>query len=95
MFGASHWNSGFLRKKIFCKQGYTGGGVPAVVQQVKNLTAVAWVAAETQVQSLAWHSGLKDPAAEVAAVAQIQSLAQERPYVAGTAIKKMIPVESD
>ena len=29
-------------------------------QWVKNLTAVAWVASELWVQSLAWHSGLKD-----------------------------------
>ena len=33
-------------------------GVP--VQWVKNLTAVAWVALEARVQSLAQHSGLKD-----------------------------------
>ena len=31
-----------------------------MVQWVKNLTAVAWVSAETWVLSLAWHSGLKD-----------------------------------
>ena len=31
-------------------------------QWVKNLTAVAWVAAEARVQSLARHSGLKDTA---------------------------------
>ena len=35
-------------------------GVPAVVQWVKNLTAVAQVAVETQVQSPAQHCGLKD-----------------------------------
>ena len=35
-------------------------GVPAVVQWVKNPTAVAQVAAGVQVQSLALHSGLKD-----------------------------------
>ena len=34
-------------------------GVPAVAQWVKNLIAVAWVAAEAQVQSLAQHSGLR------------------------------------
>ena len=36
-------------------------GVPALVQWVKNLTAVAWVSAEVWVQSPAWRSGLKDP----------------------------------
>ena len=35
-------------------------GVPTVVQWVKNLTVMAWVAAEAQVQYPAWHSGLKD-----------------------------------
>ena len=34
-------------------------GVPAMVQWVKNLTVVSWVAAEVWVQSLAWCSGLK------------------------------------
>ena len=34
-----------------------------MAQWVKTLTAVVWVAAEVQVQSLLlWHSGLKDPA---------------------------------
>ena len=33
-----------------------------MVQLVRNLTAVAQVAAEAPVQSLAQHSGLKDPA---------------------------------
>ena len=37
-------------------------GVPTAVQWVKSLTAVAQVAVEAQVQSLAWRSGLKDPA---------------------------------
>ena len=32
------------------------GGVPTMVQWVKNTTAVAQVAAEGQVQSLAWCS---------------------------------------
>ena len=36
--------------------------IPAVVQWVKNPIAVAWVAMEVQVQSLARHSELKDPA---------------------------------
>ena len=35
-------------------------GVPAVAQWVKNLTTVARVTAEAQVQSLAQHSGLRD-----------------------------------
>ena len=35
-------------------------GVPAMVQWVKNLTAVARVAAEVQVPSPAWCSGLKN-----------------------------------
>ena len=35
-------------------------GVPAVVHEVKDLTAVAWVAVEVQVGPLAWYSGLKD-----------------------------------
>ena len=35
-------------------------GVPTIAQWVKNLTAVAQVTAEVQVQSLVWHSGLKD-----------------------------------
>ena len=34
-------------------------GIPTMVQCVKNLTAVAWVAVEVQVQSLARCSGLK------------------------------------
>ena len=52
---------------------------------VKNLTAVAWIAAEVQVQSLARHSGLKD---QVTAAAQIQSLAWEPTEVMGVAINK-------
>ena len=36
--------------------------VPAVMQHVKNLNAVAWVVAEALVGSLAWCRGLKDPA---------------------------------
>ena len=59
-------------------------GVPAVAQ---NMTAVAWVSAELWVQSLAWHSGLKGSGV-AAAVAQIQSLAQELPCAVGVAIKK-------
>ena len=37
-------------------------GVPAVAQWVKDLTEVAQVAAEAQVQSRAQRSGLKEPA---------------------------------
>ena len=47
------------------------------------------VTAEAQVQSPAWHSGLKIPGI-AAAAAQIQSLAGERPYTAGAAIKKVV-----
>ena len=36
-------------------------GVPAVAQWVKNPAAVAWVAVEVWVPSLAWCSRLKDP----------------------------------
>ena len=39
---------------------HTGKGFPTVVPCVKNSTAVAWVAVEEQVQSLARHNGLKD-----------------------------------
>ena len=36
--------------------------VLTVAQWLKHLTAAAWVTAEVQVQSFAWHRGLKDPA---------------------------------
>ena len=53
---------------------------------------MAWVNVEVWVQSLDWQSVLNTrvAAAEayVAAVAQIQSLAQELPYTSGAAIKK-------
>ena len=42
--------------------------VPTVVHWVKNLTAMAWVAMEEQVPSLAWHSVLKGSSVETAAV---------------------------
>ena len=63
-----------------------------MAQWVKNLTAAAWVAVEVQVRPQAWQSGLKDLAlpealAWVAAVAWMQSLAQELPYAVGVAIK--------
>ena len=35
-------------------------GILAVMQWIKNLIAAVWVAAEAQVQSSAWHRGLKD-----------------------------------
>lgn len=43
------------------------GGVPAVIQWVKDLTAAAQVAEEVQVQSLAWQSGLTIQSAEAVA----------------------------
>ena len=51
-------------------------GVPTMAQEVKNPTAVAQVTAEVQVQSSAWHSGVKGPGVATAAT-WIQSLAQE------------------
>ena len=57
-------------------------GVPAVVQWVKNLTAVAQVAVGVQVPSPVQRSGLEDlPIASVAA--QIQSLAFKLPRAPG------------
>ena len=62
-----------------------------MAQWVKNATAAAQVAAETQVQSLAWRSGLgcsiSIAVAKVVAVAQIPSLAWELLYAVGAAIK--------
>ena len=68
-------------------------GVPAVVQQVKNLTAVAQIATEVWVQSPAWCSELKD-----LMMLQLQHKSQlllgfnpwpgESPYAMGVAIKK-------
>ena len=52
-------------------------GVPAVVQWVMNLTAVAQRGTDS---ILASHS-------IAAAVAQIQALAQEFPYIVGMAVK--------
>ena len=59
---------------------------------MKNPSAAAWVVEEVQVQSPAQHSGLKGSsvalaAVEVAAMAQIQSLARELPYATGAVIK--------
>ena len=49
-----YWgNKKFLKIQI-------GKGVPTVVQQIKNPAAVAWVAAEVGVLSLAQHHDLKD-----------------------------------
>ena len=36
-------------------------GVPTVVQLVKNPTTMAWVTAEVQIPSQAWHIGLRNP----------------------------------
>ena len=58
-----------------------------MVQQVKNPNAAVRVTAEVWVQFPAQHSGLKDPM-EIAAVAQIQSLAQELPYAMHAAKKR-------
>ena len=69
-----------------------------MVQWVKNLTAVAQVAEEAQVQSPAQCSGLKG-LVWVAAAAQIQSLVRELPSAVSAAIKlnffKKIEIYSD
>ena len=64
-----------------------------MVQLVKNLTTVAWVTAEAQVQSLAQCSGLKDPVLpQLQCRSQLQlrfnPLAQEFPCAMCVAIKK-------
>jgi len=60
-----------------------------VAQWVKNLTAVARVPAETQVQFPAqWVKGSGVWAKPIAAVAHIQSLAWELPHAAGVAMTK-------
>ena len=56
-----------------------------MAQWVKNLTGVALASAEVWVQSSAWNTGLR--IIIVAAMAGIQSLAQELPYALGVAIK--------
>ena len=63
-----------------------------MLQWVKNLIAVTQVTAEVQVQSLAWHSGLKDPALprqrhRSQSVAEVHPLAWELPYATSAAIK--------
>ena len=60
-------------------------GVSAVVQWVKNTTALALFSAEAWTGFLAHHSGLKDPALLTAKV-WIWSLAQKLPYAVGVAI---------
>ena len=57
----------------------------AVVQWVKNLTAVAWATVEVQ-----WikGSGIATAVVQVAAAARIQSLAWELPHAASAAINK-------
>ena len=63
-----------------------------MLQWVKNLIAVTQVTAEVQVQSLAWHSGLKDPALprqrhRSQSVAEVHPLAWELPYATSAAVK--------
>ena len=63
-----------------------------MTQWVKNSIAAAWVAVEVQVRSpcpLQWvkGSGIATAELQVAAVAWIQSLAQELPYDTGAAVK--------
>ena len=57
---------------------------------VKNLIAVAQVAAEAWLQSLAQCSGssIATDVRQVATAAQVQFLALEHPYATGSAIKK-------
>ena len=67
-------------------------GVPAVAQWVKNLTAVAWVAAEAAGSipgPAQWvkRSGIDVAVAQATAEARAQSLARELPYASGMAIK--------
>ena len=49
------------RKELQEAKEHKTSGVLAVAQWVKNLTAAAQIAAEVQVQSQGWCSGLKDP----------------------------------
>lgn len=55
------------------------------MQWVGHLTVAAQVSMEMQVESSAWHIELKAPA--LLQLQRIQSLAQERPYAMGAAIK--------
>ena len=80
-----------LLKERYFKYKEIAQGVSAVVQYVKNLTEVAWVAVEAWVQSPAQHSGLigsRTAAVQTVTVARTQSLAWELPYAVGVAIKK-------
>ena len=73
-------------------------GVSAVVQWVKAPIAVAQVAVEAQVQFPVQCSGLKGSsiaAAQVTAVAWIQSLARDLPYASIKKKKKMNIKNSD
>ena len=54
-----------------------------MAQWIKNLTAAAQDAVESQVQSLAWHRSCGIATATV----QIQSLAHKLPYAAGVPTK--------
>ena len=58
-----------------------------MAQWVKNPTAAAGVTAAVRVQSQAQQHGLKKSSV-AAAVAWVQSLARERPYAVGVAVKK-------
>ena len=68
-------------------------GVPTVVQRVKNPTAAAQVSCGGEgsipgpMQCIKV-SGVTTAVMQVASVSQIQSLAQELPYAAGTAMEK-------
>ena len=57
-----------------------------MVRWFKNMTAAAQVTAEVWVSSLAWHSGLKDPAL-LQLWLRFNSWPWELPYAAGAAIK--------
>ena len=57
------------------------------MQWVKKLTAAVWVAVEARIQSPAQCSELK-LSCVAAAVAWIQTLAQELPYAVGATLKK-------
>ena len=55
---------------------------------VKNPLVVAWVTAEAWVQSLAWHSGLKDLVL-LQPRHRFHTEAREPPYAMGVAIKRL------
>ena len=84
-----------IRQKLKIKRASlrSKGGVPTVAQWVKDPITMAQVSVEVWVQSLAQHSRLKvsgiaTVAAQVIAMAWIQSLTQELPYALGAAIKE-------